>query len=447
MNNQQIIIEENQEDILKQAKCTDLCSAMKCNNCKNWNGYSACKLESLERCKINPEDACFNGLFEQKIIEDESIEALKEVYNKIMIVLKEYIDMPENNYKLIAIWIIGTWMHSKFETYPYLFLNAMRGTAKTRTLKLIAALENNGQILASLTEAVMFRENTPLGIDEFEGIGHKDKQALRELLNSAYKKGGKVKRMKKKKTIDGEEQVVQTFDPYRPIHMANIWGMEEVLGDRCISIFLEKSENKGITKLIEDYDTFPLIKEIKALFLEFSVVWCSVVSPENIYTSWHYYIKSIYTPNYTTTLTTRNYTQLHQELFKKIDEADIDGRNLELFLPLFLIADKVGILDDLILIAKGIVIERKIQEITESKDVLVFKLISTKDSNWIKINDLTATMRFMLQDEGTQDWLNNKWMGRALLRLQLIIQKRRLGEGVEVLLNIEKAKQKLEMFK
>ena len=42
--------------------------------------------------------------------------------------------------------------------------------------------------------------------------------------------------MKKKKTIEGEQQVVEEFEPYRPIIMANIWGMDEVLGERCIQL-------------------------------------------------------------------------------------------------------------------------------------------------------------------------------------------------------------------
>jgi hypothetical protein len=38
-------------------------------------------------------------------------------------------------------------------------------------------------------------------------------------------------------------------------------------------------------------------------------------------------------------------------------------------------------------------------------------------------------------------------MGRALKRLNLIIDKRRIAKGIEVTLNIEKAEQKLSMFK
>ena len=117
----------------------------------------------------------------------------------------------------------------------------MRGSGKTRILKLIASMSKNGEVLGSLSEAVLFRtaKGRTICIDEFEKVGSHENQALRELLNAAYKKGQKIKRMKKA----GDEYVVEEFDIYTPICMANIWGMDEVLGDRCITIVLEKSND------------------------------------------------------------------------------------------------------------------------------------------------------------------------------------------------------------
>ena len=71
----------------------------------------------------------------------------------------------------------------------------------------------------------MFRTSGALAIDEFEGVSRKGGENLRELLNSAYKRGAKVKRMKQQKTESGTEMVVEEFDVYRPIVLANIWGM------------------------------------------------------------------------------------------------------------------------------------------------------------------------------------------------------------------------------
>lgn len=430
---------------------TDRTELMTCKHCKhcqiNPNSIK-CLIRTTEDSRINQDTKLEGGCSNWE--ETENINEIRDTFDKIKLILKEYVDMKEEYYTLIALWILGTWNHDKFETFPFLFINAMKGTAKSRTLKLIAALERNGEYVNSLTEAVLFRQNNPLGIDEFEGLGGRDKQALRELLNSAYKKGAKVKRMRKVKNIEGENQEVQTFDLYRPIHMANIWGMEEVLGDRCITIVLEKSQNKGVTKLMENFSDFPLIQEVKSQLNELSVVRCSVVTIKNIYMGWHNYIKSRYTPNYIIHITTDNYIKLHP-FFEKIDSADIDGRNLELFFPLFIIANEIGedVLEEVINISKGIVEERRTEEITESKDVMMFEFIAKQTpGDWYKIKELTTLFRqFIHDDEQDNPWLNTKWVGRSLKRLQLAAKKRRTAEGIEVLLNVEKAKKQMEMFK
>ena len=56
----------------------------------------------------------------------------------------------------------------------------------------VCKLAKDGNVMASPTEAVLFRTNGTLGIDEFEGVANKDKSSIRELLNGAYKKGIKI---------------------------------------------------------------------------------------------------------------------------------------------------------------------------------------------------------------------------------------------------------------
>ena len=88
-------------------------------------------------------------------------------------------------------------------------------------------------------------------------------------------------RIKKKKGIEGEEQVVEEFDVFRPIVMANIWGMEEVLGDRCISIVLERSNNSKITKLVEIYESEEIFKKTKEILKKCSL--CSMLFLQGVY--------------------------------------------------------------------------------------------------------------------------------------------------------------------
>lgn len=382
-------------------------------------------------------------------------EGIREAYDLVTEVLEDYVDMNKDYYTIISLWIIGTYLHHEFESFPYLFLNAMRGSAKTRTLKLICAVAKDGNLLTSPTEAVLFRMNGTLGLDEFEGVASKDKQAVRELLNASYKKGIKVYRMKKKKVLGQEEQVVEEFEPYRPIAMANIWGMEEVLGDRCISLTLEKSDDPLKTRLIEDFQTNEKIKKVKDLLNRCRL--CRDVMKKNIYQKWNLYLfqrhkTTLTTLNTHTTQTTQT-TPLHRDfnkLFNKIHDSEIKGRNLELFMPLLLVASIINdtMLKDTIEIATKLTKERKHEEEIESRDVMLIDYISQQEQSFdfIQVKEITAGFKNFCDEDG--EWLNSKWVGRALKRLNLIIDKKRTGlKGREVILNTTKAKEKLKMFR
>jgi len=149
----------------------------------------------------------------------EQIEEIKqsrikfyECYKNSIDKLKFYCDLKPSYYSIVSLWNLGTYFHDSFPTYCYLFFNAMKGSGKSRLLKLIAFLSKNGEVLNSLTEAVLFRERGTLCIDEFESITKQGKESLRELLNSAYKQGTKVKRMRKVKSATGEKQEIEKFE-------------------------------------------------------------------------------------------------------------------------------------------------------------------------------------------------------------------------------------------
>lgn len=414
---------------------------------------------------------------EQKLIMDE-IKArglLNDCYIESINMFKRYIDTTEDNYKFLALWCIGTYFHSEFDTYPYLFLNAMRGSGKTRTLKLISALSNggDGSVQNNLTEAVLFRipQHQTTCIDEVEQINSKEKQTLRELLNSAYKKGMKVKRMRKTFAKDGEKQVAETFEPYFPIAMANIWGVEEVLADRSIVLIFEKSIDPAKVKLVEDFDKNLYIKLIKRTLDAIQCSLCSVVSKKNIIRNWNNYIYTLYTLTTQTTQTTlfdelktyeyglmdkgaieKNKQLEMEELFRKIDKLDIGGRNLELMFPLLIVAQLIGeeVFNDFLKISANIVKQKKLNEYAESKDVQLYEFVLSMDSfgnDFISVKELTSRFRIFIGDGEEEDrWLNDKWLGRALKRLNLILDRRRMSSGMFVTLDYEKARKQSKIF-
>lgn len=397
----------------------------------------------------------------QTVLQDEDekegdIYKLKEAYDNIVDLLKEYCDLKEEYYNIVALWIIGTYFHKLFPTYPYLYLNAMRGSGKSRTMKLVTTLSYEGQMLNSLTEAVLFRTKGCLGIDEFEGMERKGGEALRELLNSGYKKGTTVKRMRKKKTMEGEELVVEEFDVYRPIVMANINGIENVLEDRCIPLILEKSNNSQITNLIEIFDTDKRTlktKEILSSLVKsntFGVVSVDVVSLENLYKEWNNYVKEEYN-NYTNNTNNTNYINYinYTQLFEMLKFSRIGGRDLEISFPIIIISSLLGgvVLKETTPTLQKLMSDKREDNMTENRDIMLMDFVSQipENSGFRNINSLNDEFK---QFVGSNDIeINSKWLGRALKRLSLVVDKRRVNTGVQVHLNIQKAMDKIKMFR
>lgn len=72
---------------------------------------------------------------------DDIKKIIKDSHPKIIKVLKRYCDLDERYYNIIALWIMGTYFHSNFLTYNFLYFNAMRGCLPKGTL--IKTLEGN----------------------------------------------------------------------------------------------------------------------------------------------------------------------------------------------------------------------------------------------------------------------------------------------------------------
>ncbi|KKN12607.1 hypothetical protein LCGC14_1014750 [marine sediment metagenome] len=378
----------------------------------------------------------------KKLSEEELKKQLKPILKKIIAILKKYMDLEQKDYLLIGIWIIGTYFHNSFRSYPYLFFNAMKGSGKSRALNLITKLSKEGIVLNSLTEAVLFRTTGTLGIDEFEGVAKKGNENLRELLNSAYKKTGKVYRMKKVSGKDGETQEVEMFEVYRPIIMANIWGMDDTLGDRCIHLILEKSVNPKIVKLVEDFEDNVQIMDIVESILKVNghVGHCKHL--QSVQQKWNDYIVQH-------AQHVHNVHNVHNvHIYNKINNTELLGRDLELFFPLFLISDLCGELDEMLKVSIKIVKERKEKDVYESTDVQVYDFIAQrKEEGFIKVNALTQDFRLFTGIEEKQDtWINTRWFGKSLKRLKLVKERKR-SNGTLVILDIEKAKEKIKIFK
>ena len=367
---------------------------------------------------------------------------IREAFTLLNQIYRKYIELDESYYNIVVCWLLGIFFYSNFVSYPYLFLNAMKGSGKSRFLKLSSFLID-GTHTVSLTEAVLFRENDPLFIDEAEDMSKKEKRDLRELLNAAYKKGLFVKRASRKNPRTGQIYI-EKFHVYRPISLANIDGLDDVLEDRCITILLERSNNREITRRVEMFEQDELIKAFKSNSMSF----LSFMSP----------ISSLYAKVCTECNKIGNNVSNSNKgnegnndnnvnyIMDKIDKSILTGRDLELWLPLFIIGCTISkeVFDQLVFQAEEMSKERQETNLIENRDYLLtsflLSFISGKEEKeYIPLSEMVKKYKGIEPDD---DWFDSRWLGRALKRNRFAKHKERTTVGRVAMLNFERIQQK-----
>jgi DNA primase len=187
-----------------------------------------------------------------KNFETDACDLYKEIYNYI----KEYIFLKEEKYYiLISLWVMGTYIYKAFRHYPYIHLNAEKGSGKTLLMEILAPISFNGQISCNSSEAVLYRDiqnNCPtLFMDEVEKLGKEDNEkfsALMSVLKTGFSESGIVKRCCGKNF-----EQIQQFSTYSPKVFAGIKDIDDVLGDRTFKIrMVRKLNNEVRSRYIRD---------------------------------------------------------------------------------------------------------------------------------------------------------------------------------------------------
>lgn len=393
-----------------------------------------------------------------KIINDEGSEKgemdIGKIYALAYDVWGEWIDMDDDYRKIMALWTVASRFNIYFEVFPYLFINAMKGSGKSRTLKLMAYLLD-GLHTSSLTEAVMFRQQTPLMLDEAENLSSKEKAGLRELLNFAYKKGGVVARARKER--DTEKWVIDAFPVYRPLMIANIWGLENVLESRTLTILLEKSVNPRFTRKIELFSIDPKINHLKLSLVQVVYVGRLILTMYELLTTMfntsntnlHTYIPSQPTLTYTKKDNNGHEKEEIMEetvwmnnallMKERLDKSSLEGRDFELWLPLFIIARAVSneLFEETISIAERHSLARKQEDILENKDIAaIAHIINTvESSDFIQLSSISKSY---LEADPDCRWMKPEFLSRMLKRHNLTLEKRRVSKGNEVRIDIKR---------
>jgi hypothetical protein len=379
-----------------------------------------------------------------------------EVAEKIIELLKKYIEFDDPRYYvLVAVWIIGTYFHKRFACFPYLFINAVKRSGKTKLLTVLSLLTYNSVFSPNMSTASLFRLTQSAGAttlcDETEDLNDPERKGdFRQLFNSGYKRGLVVYRTEKG---PNDTYVPTPYDPYSPKGLANINGLEDVLEDRCISIIMKRGRNRtiinrdvplddviwvemrdalsclylqGWAAVEAEYNQNQEVTNVVSVLSDVCVVKKRVQEKNNIYIAriWELWkpILSIgkhilffsHTPqvNYTNCTNNTNNTEL--TLFEQLLDVSVD-----------------------------LILEKEGENTTDTGEswLLMGMLKQVVTDKYYKPKELEAAASGFV--EVLPQWFNSKWIGKALKRLGFK-EKRRCGRGVEYRLTPDTVKDMAE---
>ncbi len=184
---------------------------------------------------------------DEKSAKDEvKSEVLENDANIIQIIietLKKYVYLEnEDEYIIIAAYILLTYCFQLFYKIPYLNLRGEKDSGKTNLIAVMNELVSKPESYSSISEASIFRtidtEKPTLFLDEVEHLSKRSAAHKRtfDILNSGYQKNGKLAI-----TI---KNVVSDYSTFCPKILAAIAKPIDTLESRCIVINMVPAPNK-----------------------------------------------------------------------------------------------------------------------------------------------------------------------------------------------------------
>ena len=350
-----------------------------------------------------------NGI--KNFIEGEEAVDPAQLFELVKGSFRTYIELLDVKlYDFLALWNIGTYFFPLFNTYPYVYVGGIKESGKTKLLTLCCCIAFNSVFSGNMSTAVVYRliqdARCSLFIDETEMLSNRYRaRDLRNILLSGYKNGQRTYR--NRKTTDGNF-VPQSFEVYGPKMLANIEGLEDVLGSRCIKIIMKRGLNREITNREVDISD-PIWQQVRDLLYPF------------LMGNW------------------RDIKQTYSELE---NDADLLNRNWELWKPIFALAkffdrSNDGLYEEMKSLALEKIAENQGENSSSHEAVLVEVLLSLVDEdNFYFLREIRVEMAERVDDGG---WLSERFIGRLLRRLGFS-NSRRIRDGTQYFLKVSEVK-------
>jgi len=156
------------------------------------------------------------------------------------LVRRFYHHRDERLYKVIALWIYGTYYYELFKVYPYLYLNGKKGSGKSRLSQVLRLFCFNPKYGVNLTGPALFRLISIVGgtiiIDEVESLTDRrssQESDLSQVFKAGYEEGPGAYR------CEGDTEkgyIPKRYTFYGPKVVSNIFGIDDVISDRCVPV-------------------------------------------------------------------------------------------------------------------------------------------------------------------------------------------------------------------
>ena len=237
---------------------------------------------TLKTSSIDMARMSYKGI--RVFIESENEINIFELYQKIYNYVGRFILFPDESYlSLITLWVMGTYVFMLFGYYPYIWLNAEKGSGKTLLMQVLARIAFNGDMVVSVTESVIFRDVSnnliTMFIDEVEQLRKRDKDiygSIISLLNAGFSKSGKVKRTE---SSGNGIFTVKAYDAFSPKMFAGINDIDEVLQDRVIRVpLLRKKESEKVERYKETEAIKQLQTDIRDELYKFALTYAEDIA-------------------------------------------------------------------------------------------------------------------------------------------------------------------------
>lgn len=202
--------------------------------------------EEVQTAIMNTEICSLKSKYAKMFIDNAiSAEVVKPraiLQEMISLLKKVFYTEDELLYTIIALFAYSTYFYQLFGVTPYLFLNSQKGSGKSLLASVLSKLCFCCRYTVGTTEAALFRTISSCGgtiiLDEMESLTSRDKTTdslMASILKSGYSKNtGNTLR------TNLETKSIEEFSLYGPKIILNIFGLEDVIEDRCLKIPMKK---------------------------------------------------------------------------------------------------------------------------------------------------------------------------------------------------------------